>query len=139
MVWLVPLRGSSLTTTVRVGRAPNAEGVKVTVMVQLPPWPRVFGQLLVSANSLPPGGVMLEIVSGPVPVLLMTTLCGAEVVPTVTVPKARLAAVGETSGPVPTPRSETECGLPRALSEKTRKAGRRPATEGTKLTVTEQV
>ena len=84
-------------------------------------------------------GAMLAMVSGPVPVLVSTTLCGAEVVPTVTVPKARLAPVGETVGPVPTPLNETTCGLPRALSLKTRKAWRKPDPEGMKLTVTEQV
>src|SRR5438105_15277958 len=107
MIWLVPLRALSATTTVCVGRLPTADGVKVTVIVQLAPRPRKCGQLFVSAYSPPAGGAMLAMVSGPVPVLVSTTLCGAEVVSTVTVPTDRLAAVGAAVGPVPTPLNET--------------------------------
>jgi hypothetical protein len=49
-----------------------------------------------------------------VPELLMVTVWAGLVVPTVTVPKFKL--LGETLRNVPVPLSETDCGLPGALS-----------------------
>jgi hypothetical protein len=83
----VPLRlavcglpaASSLTLSVPL-RVPVAVGLKVTVIGQLAPAASVLGQVLVWAKS--PLAVIDVIVSGPVPVLLSVTVCGALVVPT---------------------------------------------------------
>ena len=50
------------------------------------------------------------------PVLVSVTVCAALVLPTGTLPKLRLVGDRDTTGAVPTPVSDTVCGLPAALS-----------------------
>jgi hypothetical protein len=73
---------------------PFAEGVKVTVMVQLAPAATEVPQVFVWAKSallLPPMVIPLPLnVRVPVPVLVRVTFCGWLGVPTLTFPKLRL-------------------------------------------------
>jgi hypothetical protein len=93
-----------------------AVGVKVTVMVQVP-LAGTLEQLLVwekSPGLAPVSATSVTESAWPDALLVSVTVCGALLVPTVTVPKFRLAGEKETT--VPTPVSETVCGLPAALS-----------------------
>src|SRR5581483_4069734 len=84
-------------------RAPIAVGVKVTVIVQLPPPTTLVPQVLVCMKSpgLVPVRVIPVIVRVCAPTLVRVTVCGALVVPTVTVPNGRM--VGDSLTTVPTP------------------------------------
>ena len=84
-VCVAPVTLPALSVMVSVPlRAPEAAGVKPTVMVQVEPATSVAPQLFVSEKSpelaLPPM-VMLAIVSGPVPELVMVTLCAVAATP----------------------------------------------------------
>jgi hypothetical protein len=86
-----------LTAAVRV---PVAEGVKVTVILQLPPTGTGVPQLSVSEKSLLFGPVILidVIVRAASLVLVRVDTCGALVIPTVWLPKLRLS--GASAGPL---------------------------------------
>ena len=88
------------------------DGVNVTLIVQFVVGCSAVVQLSVSAKS--PLAVMLEKVIGVVPSFVATTPCGAEVWPTGTLPKSRLAAESVNVEAVPV-RSMV-CGLSGAES-----------------------
>src|SRR5207302_1436876 len=102
-------------------RAPEAVGVKVTLMVQVPPAAKVAGlvgqalaPILVAAKS--PEGANELIVKAPAPVFVSVTVIGAVVVASSWLPKARLVGANPTPGAVPFPLSVMICGLPPSLS-----------------------
>lgn len=89
-----------------------AVGVKVTVIVQVP-LAGTLEQLLVwekSPGLAPVSATPVTESVWPEALLVSVTVCGALLVPTVTVPKFRL--VGEKETTVPTPVRETVCVLP---------------------------
>jgi len=119
----VPERGTSwglppplsVTCTLAV-KVPVVRGVNVTVIVQVP-CAGTEEQLFVWLKSLGSAPVIVTPLteSDWVPELFVRVmLCGELLSPTVTVPKLRL--VGEKETTVPTPVSETVCGLFEALS-----------------------
>ena len=81
-------------------RAPAAEGVKVTLIVQLAPAATLAPQLLVWAKSteFAPPSAMLEMLSEALPVLESVTVCAALVEPIFSWPNARLVAERLTMG-----------------------------------------
>src|SRR5205823_2776797 len=110
----------SATDSVPV-RAPEAVGVKVTLMEQLAPAAKVaglvahaFAPVLVAAKS--PEAANELMVKAAVPVLVKVTVIGALVVASSWLPKSRLMGANPTAGAVPFPLSATVCGLPLALS-----------------------
>lgn len=120
-------------------RVPVAMGVKVTLIVQLPFGPMEV-QLLVSAKSdgSVPVNAILETLIVPEPLTFMrVTVCGLLVVPTVCVAKVRLAGVSSTA--VPTPLTETVCGLFPAVSVMVRVAVRLLMLVGLKETLIVQL
>jgi hypothetical protein len=101
-------------------RLPPAAGVNVTEIVQLPPVATLLPQLLVWAKS--PGFVppitMLEIVNGPVPVLLRFTDCALVVVPRLVTANVKLLGDATATGtPSPVPLREAVCVVPATLPE----------------------
>src|SRR5205823_3788443 len=110
----------SATDSVPV-RAPEAVGVKVTLMEQLAPAAKVaglvgqaFAPVLVAAKS--PEAAKELIVKAAVPVLVNVIVIGALVVASSWLPKSRLVPATPLSRAVPFPLSATVCGLPPALS-----------------------
>jgi hypothetical protein len=97
-------------------REPVACGVKVTVIVQLPPAGTLPPQLLVCAKSpgLFPVKLMPLMLSVTVPTLVNLTGAPGLVVPTGWLPKFTLLADSFTI--VPVPLSDAVCGLPGASS-----------------------
>jgi len=107
----VPARGTvcglppplSVTLT-EAERAPSASGVKVAVIVQLPPAGTLDPQVLVSLKSLvfAPVRPML-VMESPFLVLVFVKVivCSALLLPTAIVPKLRLDGENETSVPWP--------------------------------------
>src|SRR5205807_476672 len=102
-------------------RAPEAVGVKVTLMVQVAPAAKVAGlvgqalaPVLVAAKS--PEGANELIVKAAAPVFVSVTVIGALVVASSWLPKSRLVGANPTPGAVPFPLSVMICGLPPALS-----------------------
>ena len=92
----------SLTVTLAL-RPPFAEGVKVTLMMQLTPAASVFGlsgQVFVWAKSpaFAPLSETLVMVSAAVPLLVSVATCAALVVPTFWLPKLRLVGASVTPG-----------------------------------------
>ena len=81
-------------------RLPLAEGVKVTLMVQLPAAATELPQVLVWAKSpaLVPASAMLVMLSAALPVLFRVTVCAALDDPSGWLLKARLVLLRETSG-----------------------------------------
>src|SRR5262245_22135019 len=71
---------------------PTVEGVNVKLIVQFAAGATELLQVLVSAKSLPlvPVMVMLEMLSGALPVFESVTLCGALGVPTLWLPNDKL-------------------------------------------------
>lgn len=104
-------------TEIAAERAPVANGLNVTLIVQLDEAASEVPQVLVSAKSLAfvPVTAMLVMVNAVVPSLVRVTVLTALLTPTVTVPKATES--GESSAVVPVPLSETFCVPPIALSE----------------------
>src|SRR5207237_516261 len=110
----------SATDSVPV-RAPEAVGVKVTLMEQLAPAAKVaglvgqaFAPVLVAAKS--PEAAKELIVKAAVPVLVNVTVIGA-LFPSTTLFRSPAGPVDATSGAaVPFPLSASVCGLPPALS-----------------------
>src|SRR5207302_960993 len=110
----------SVTDSVPV-RAPEAVGVKVTLMVQFAPAAKVAGlvgqalaPVLVAAKS--PEAANELIVKAAVPVFVSVTVIGVLVVASGWLPKPRLVGANPTPGAVPFPLSVMICGLPPALS-----------------------
>src|SRR5207248_89953 len=110
----------SATDSVPV-RAPEAVGVKVTLMEQLAPAAKVaglvgqaFAPVLVAAKS--PEAAKELIVKAAVPVLVNVTVIGALVVASSRLPALPLAVDTTSGAAVPFPLSATVCGLPPALS-----------------------
>jgi len=89
-VWLPPAFSVMVREAVR---APVAEGVKVTFIVQLAPPATELPQVVVCAKllALVPVTARLVIVKTALPVLLSVTDCSELVVPTPWLPKGRLS------------------------------------------------
>src|SRR5256884_6837273 len=110
----------SVTDSVPV-RAPEAVGVKVTLMVQFAPAAEAAGlvgkalaPVLVAEKS--PEAANELIVKAAVPVFVSVTVIGVLVVASGWLPKPRLVGANPTPGAVPFPLSVMICGLPPALS-----------------------
>src|SRR5580658_969896 len=137
------LAAVSVTTRFAVRAAGVTEvGLNTTLMVQLPPAATDAGrvpQMLVCEKSvaLVPVKPMLEMVSTPVPVALLTvTGSAAEAEPTVCGVNATGLGVTTATG-VPTwpvPLSPMVCGLPKALSAMDSLAVNAPTAAGVKVT-----
>jgi hypothetical protein len=86
-------------------KEPLAAGVKVTLIVQLPPAATLAPQLLLCAKSMgfAPVSAIPLILKAPLPVLLKVTVWAALVAPTAWLPKARLLADIATEGDCTTP------------------------------------
>src|SRR5256884_222172 len=111
---------SSASDSVPV-RAPEAVGVKVTLMVQFAPAAKVAGlvgqalaPVLVAAKSLEAANEL--IVKAAAPVFVSVTVIGALVVASSWLPKSRLVGANPTPGAVPFPLRVKICGLPPASS-----------------------
>jgi len=133
----------SATDSVPV-RAPEAVGVKVTLMEQLAPAAKVaglvghaFAPVLVAAKS--PEAANELMVKAAVPVLVKVTVIGALVVASSWLPKSRLMGANPTAGAVPFPLSATVCGLPLALSVTNSVPVRILEAVGVKVTLIEQL
>jgi hypothetical protein len=126
-------------------REPEADGLKVTVTLQIEPDSRVLPQVLLSVKSpeleFPPI-VMLAIVSGPVPLLLMVTVWIAAVTPTFVLGKVSLVVESPAEGiAIPVPVRATFWVLPGtlfALSVIVSDAPREPAAVGLNVREIEQ-
>src|SRR5207249_3387623 len=136
-------RAVSVSDSVPV-RAPEAVGVKVTLMVQVPPAAKVAGlvgqalaPVLVAAKS--PEGANELIVKAAAPVFVSVTVIGALVVASSWLPKSRLVGANPTPGAVPFPLSVMICGLPPALSVSDSVPVRAPEAVGVKVTLMVQV
>src|SRR5207247_2510692 len=99
----------------------EAVGVKVTLMVQVPPAAKVAGLMgqalapvLVAAKS--PEAANELIVKAAAPVFVSVTVIAALVVASSWLPKSRLVGANPTPGAVPFPLSVMICGLPPASS-----------------------
>lgn len=116
-------------------RAPVAVGVNVTLTEQLACAARLGVHVVVRAKSAAsiPAIAILVMLSVVAPTLVSVTVCGALVVPTVWLPKFKLA--GENFITVPVPARETVCGLPGALSVTSTLPISVPETVGLKTTV----
>jgi hypothetical protein len=79
---------------------PTAAGVKVTLMVQLPPAATLAPHALVSAKS--PVAEMLVMFSGAAPVLLSVTVCVLLVLPSCCLANVRFGVERLTTGPIGT-------------------------------------
>lgn len=135
-VWVLPATPLLLSVMVSAPvRVPLAVGVKVTLIMQLAPAARLPPQLLVWAKS--PLVAMLEMVSGPVPVLERVTFCAALAVPRFWLPKLRVPGETLTAGAVPVPLRLTVWVLPLVpplSSVKVKVPVRGPAEAGVKVT-----
>jgi hypothetical protein len=94
----------SATLTAAV-KDPLADGVKVTLIVQLPPAVTLAPQLLLCAKApgFAPVSAIPVILKAPLPVSLNVTVWAALVAPTAWLPKARLLADITTEGDCTTP------------------------------------
>src|SRR5207253_1434621 len=132
---------SSASDSVPV-RAPEADGVKVTLMVQFPPAGKVAGlvgqalaPVLVAAKS--PEAANELIVKAAAPVFVSVTVIGALVVASSWLPKSRLVGANPTPGEFePVPLRLTFCGLFKSSSVKTSVAASAAATDGVKVMLT---
>ena len=137
-VWGLPLALSAMLSA--AVRAPLAEGVNITVILQLAPAPTEVPQVLawVKSLALAPVTARLVTLKTALPLLVSVTVCAALVVPTDWLAKARLA--GERLTPAaavlaPVPERPTVWGLPLALSAMLSVAARAPLAEGLKVTL----
>ncbi len=139
-VWGLP---ESVSVTFSVpAREPVAPGVKVSVIVHVPPLPATTAdvhKLLVMAKSPAsvPVIVTVSMVTEVVPLFVKVTVTGVLVLPTATLPKD--AGEGESVISVPFPLSGTACGLPQALSAISRSADCLPRAVGVNVTFTVQL
>jgi hypothetical protein len=115
-VWGLPAALSAMLST--AVRAPRAAGVKVTVIVQLPPAATELPHVLVTAKSpgFAPVAPILVIVKLAFPVLVRVTACGGALVPTAKLPNVRVVMERLTCEVVPVPERLTVWGLLAALS-----------------------
>jgi hypothetical protein len=120
-------------------REPLAVGLKVTLILQLPPAVTLDPQPLVWAKSpaLAPVMAMLVTIKVEAPELLRVIVCAALVVPTAWLAKVRVAGERLAAAPVaaPVPERLTLCGLPAALSVKATAAERDPLAVGLNVTL----
>ena len=138
MICVVPVVELSVTVSV-AARAPVAAGVKLTVIVQLAAAASDVPQVFVSAKSpaLVPEISTLEIVSGPVPVLVRFALCVAAVLATTVVPKVSPSCGSKSATPrsgAPVPLSVAVCGEFVALSTTAIDPVSAPVANGVKFT-----
>ena len=128
-------------TVMSATRAPFAAGLKVTVIVQVPPLAGTDEQLapnwvVKSLASVP--DMVAEVTATAAEGLLLVSVTGsADDVPTVTDPKA--SGEGDSVTYVPEPESVTEIGLAPPVSAIFRVAERLPTAEGVNVTVKLQV
>ena len=118
-------------------RLPEADGVKVTLIVQLAPAATVAPQLLdwVKSLAFDPIMTMLETVRVTLPELVNVIDCAALAVPTGRLPKLRLEGETLAADAVPVPERVTDWGLPLALSAMLSDAARLPLPTGAKVTL----
>lgn len=104
--------------TTESSRVPVTVGVKVTLMVQVSPTPRVLPQVLVWLKLVPLLMAMEDMDSVPVPLFFRIIGTATLLVEVSWEPKISAAGVNVTAGtPVaPVPVSGTVCGLPVAVS-----------------------
>src|SRR5579862_964177 len=128
-----------LSVTVRMPeRGPDADGVKVTLITQLPAGARTAPQVLVVEKS--PVTVILPTLRGAAPELLSVTVWALLVVPIGSTVNPRLATESDACGVgFPLPDREIVCGLLVALSAKTTVPKRLPATVGVNVTLMVQL
>jgi hypothetical protein len=126
-------------------REPVAVGLKVTLMVQLPP--AATGELvlhvpplaMLKSDAFVPVIEMLLIVSGPVPVFFSVVDWAALVVPTFCAVENVIPPVKLATGWVPVPEMASDCGVPLALSETLTLALRVPVAVGLNVTLIVQL
>src|SRR5439155_373063 len=121
-------------------RAPEAVGVKVTLMVQFPPAAKVAGlvrqalaPVLVAAKSLE--GANGLIVKAAAPVFVSVTVIGALVFSSSTLPTSILVLSLHAALPISFPLSVMICGLPPASSASDSVPVRAPEAVGVKVTL----
>lgn len=140
----VPVRltacGLPLALSVMVSdaaRLPLAEGVKVTLMVQLAPAATLAPQVFVWAKSplLAPVMATPVTVSVAFPELLSVMVCAVLVLLSSWAAKVRLVGERDAAGPVPVPERLTLCGLPEASSVMVSVPVSAPPSVGVKLTL----
>ena len=121
--------------------APTAVGIKVTVMVQLPPAATLVPHVLVCEKSLKlaPTMVIEVMVKVALPVFVSVTFMGLLEVPTAVAGNVRLVGEKVTAGPTPVPDSATFCGLMGALSVTSTFALRVPEAVGVNVTLMVQL
>src|SRR5437870_2241217 len=107
---------SSASDSVPV-RAPEAVGVKVTLMVQVPPAAKVAGLVVQALDAVRVAAISGEEanalpVKAAAPVFVSVTVIGALVVASSWLPKSRLVGANPTPGAVPFAPREHICGLP---------------------------
>src|SRR3989454_1070836 len=129
-------------------RPPVAAGVNVTVKAQLAdaatgPPARGHGATPEPATAKSPGfepaRAMLVMLREAVPLLVRVTVCTGLVVLRRWSPKARLVGAKVTAGTIPVPASDTNCGLPGAVSVRVTVAVRAPAAVGVNVRLTRQL
>jgi hypothetical protein len=116
---------------------PEALGENVTEIEQFAPAPSDEPQLLVCPKS--PAAVIDEIVTAALPVFDNVTACCGLVVPTIWLPKVRLATESWSDAVVPVPVSETVWGEPAALVDIDSDPLREPDAVGLNFTVMVQL
>jgi hypothetical protein len=138
------LPDASSATCTLAERGPAADGLKVTLTVQVAFTASVAGangQLLDCAKSarFAPATPIELIDNTAEPEFRTTTDNAPLVVPTNCDPNTTLDGDNDTPGAVPVPLTATLCGLPAALSLTAILAARVPVADGAKLTLIEQV
>ena len=139
--------GSSEVIVTRAVLPPSDEGVKTTSAEQLAPGASTGTTQVVDATSksVSPVRTTFVTVRSAVPVFEMVTVCGAEVVPTTTLPKASVVGVTEMFGSktvvvVPVPLSATsKTGVSGSSDGIESVPEAVPAAVGTKAALTVQV
>jgi hypothetical protein len=138
--WLPPEALSEIVMLAE--RLPAAEGVNVTIMLQVAPdGTLVNPQVLLWAKSalLVPPTVTPFTVSGALPEFVTVTVWDGLVVPTSCPVKVKVVGESVTAGAEPVPVRLTDCGLPEALSVIVKLAERLPAAVGVNVTLIVQV
>ena len=122
-------------------RAPEAVGVKVTLIAQFVPAAKLVPQLFVCEKSpaLVPAIPIAPIDSVALPLFVSVSVCGLLVVPVFCTEKVKLATLKLAPGAPPIPVSPTVCGLLLALSVIVTEAVRAPAAVGLKETLIVQL
>lgn len=128
-------------TATEAERVPGEVGVKVTLIVQVPPGAIELPQLLVCPKSpgFTPVRVKLAMFTATFPVFVTTAAWAAAVVPTVWLGKVKSDGARLIAEVVPVPEMPTICGLLLALLFSTNAAERVPLAEGVKVTLKVQL